>query len=215
MENGYLNYIRTSNKHNMPKKKDQKELLTEEVTSKPSNSVAKFKKNYASSFLKEAIKKIQQKPLSTIPNIDSKKDKDKEKDKDKKNLDKEKEHKKVRINQHRLHKRISTQKSIFSEMAYSNAHIDRIKMSRKSSNLTLGTADSMESDIRDEIFYIPKQNVIIQQSYNNVQNKIPYSTKNNYEYFYGGRKKIKNYHKNKHLFMNGRCSLYKHLTKTD
>ena len=65
----------------------------------------------------------------------------------------------------------------------------------------------------EEIFYRPKQNLIISQAMEKLPFKIPYSNKNDYMFYYGGRKNIKNHQKLKNL--KGRCCLYKHITEVE
>jgi len=181
-QNGYLNFIRSSNGHKVNKLKgkfDETSKIQSQLNRQSHKQVEiKEENSQERVFLKSAIEKIQMKhnKKSTKKVFDIKKSDDERKVKN--------------VNEDKSNSLLLYDNDKYADSAYKDK-------------------DMKPFSIQDDFFYKPKQNLIIKQASERVSYNVPYSYLNNYQFYYGGRSNIRNFPKNKYLNIKGRCCLYK------
>lgn len=200
-ENGYLNYIRTSNSHKVSNSKKvrysteadapakQKALATvneEPATETLSTNRSNFN-NKVTTFLKDAIQKIHKADGAF---------------------------KDEKVNEANLSQPAENFKK--SNDLYEKSENDENSDSHKAASQILRIEDDNKHKKSNrphlqqtDLIYHPEQNIIIKQSRDRLQHSVPFSIKNNYPIYFGPAKLKKDQIKLRKKLMNcGNCALY-------
>lgn len=182
-QNGYLNFIRSSNNQKVNKsikeKGVQKNDLQNQRQVEKSNQIREDEREERN-FLKSAIEKIQM------------------------NHKKKSTNNMINLNDNKKEENMKKIKEVNKDSIDGS-----INENEKNGNSPFKDNDFKLFSLQDDFFYKPNQNLIIKQASEKLAYKVPYSNSNNYQFYYGGRSNIKNYNRNKYLNIKGRCCLYK------
>lgn len=198
-----------------------------------SNKIITHVNNIGKTFLQKTMQKIKENKIAKVPNKSIYSLANFENNSKFANLNKEfislKINKNIKNNNIKLlnnylynnNANLARTRTNYEQIGLSNANEYRfnnnISISNYDNNFinTVSSFENSNNDIKHDIFYIPRQNIIISQSHNCVKNKVNYSEKNNYLNLYGP-KKSNNFSAIKKIkIYKGKCCLYKHIVNLE